>query len=73
MALIYASFVKRPHESGATLTRLGALFVGANDAERSRLFPTPLRKGSGRMIAGEAVVGRCRVCESSKRETPHGG
>jgi hypothetical protein len=66
-------FRERSVRERRDLTRLGALIVGANDAERSRLFPPPLRRGSGRMIAGEPVVGRQGVCESSKRETPHGG
>jgi hypothetical protein len=34
------------------------LFVGANDAERSRFFPPPLRRDCGAMIARESVLGR---------------
>jgi hypothetical protein len=36
--------VKRPRESSATLTRLGALVVGANDPGSSRFFLPRLRE-----------------------------
>jgi hypothetical protein len=37
------------------------------------LSAAPNRRGYGAMIVGEPVLGRQLVCDSSKRDAPHGG
>jgi hypothetical protein len=37
------------------------------------LSAAPKEGSCGAMIARESVLGRKGVCESSKRDTPHGG